>query len=72
MSFDHNILSNPAPETGGKAGAWRESVFSQVTEQRTSERSSFDPRNKEGWEGEGKRRRGGERGETGRARDRWL
>lgn len=21
MSFDHNILSNPAPETGGKAGA---------------------------------------------------
>lgn len=34
-------------------------VFSQVTEQRTSERSSFDPRNKEGWEGEGKRRQGG-------------
>lgn len=26
---------------------------------RTSERSSFDPRNKEGWEGEGKRRQGG-------------
>lgn len=67
MSFDHNFLSNPPPETQGKTEAWsrmRTCVCLHLLPGDgtvTSERSSFDPRNKEGWEGKGKRWQEGER-----------